>query len=230
MDVQRDGAKLHRHTPERLAAGESGPDGRLGRVSRLSRRRPTRVVGFAILVLLVAAACGDAAASFDPTAPCTAQSGDGQAPGVYADLEATLPKSYEGTPPSKVDSGRACSAQALGPLASHGVGQMRFAGAVWDLGGGKGVSMAVFEADALTPAALADFYQQQAQSASRTNAVNATDVDVAGRHGRRLDVLFGESHQTLVFWPDADGRRVRALIAADIGDAKVAQALTTFGG
>ena len=89
----------------------------------------------------------------------------------------------------------------------------------------------MFEGDGLDPGKLLDFYARGARTASRTDALTTSDATVGGKPGRRLDVLRSDgSGQTIVTWPgDAPGQ-VMALLAADLGDAKVLEALDAVAG
>jgi len=189
-------------------------------------RLPAAVLAAALLVT----ACAGAAApvvSFDPTGPCTT---DGQQPGAYPELEALLPTEADGKPPSSVDSGRTCTQAALGTLADAGVKDLRFAGATWEPGGTTGWTLAVFSADGLDPAVMRDFYETGARSARRTEKVALADTTVAGTAAKRLDVLMSDgTGQTVVAWQPKAGGPVWVLLAADVGDTKVAQLLEAFG-
>jgi hypothetical protein len=190
-------------------------------------RRSLAVIA-ALVLLVTVSACGAAtpAASFDPASACTT---DGRFAGAYPDLEALLPKTYLGTAPATVDSGRNCTAPALGILAESGVDGVRFAGATWPLGGTTGLTVAVFEGEGLDAANLMSFYEDGARKARRTEKLVATDTTVAGTAAKRLDVLGSDgTGQTIVTWPAAEPGRVNVLLAADLGDAKVAEALKMF--
>ncbi len=179
--------------------------------------------------MLVAACAGQAApvVSFDPTGPCTT---DGQQPGAYPELEALLPTVVDGAAPASVDSGRTCTPAALGTLADAGVTELRFAGATWEAGGTAGWTIAVFTAGGLHAAVMRDFYETGARAARRTEKVAVSDTTVGGTPGRRLDVLMSDgTGQTVVAWqPKADGP-VWVLLAADVGDTKVASLLEMLG-
>jgi hypothetical protein len=184
----------------------------------------------AAVLALGAAGCGSAtpAASFDPASACTT---DGRMPGAYPDLEAVLPRSYEGRAPASVDSGRNCTTDALGALADAGVHGVRFAGATWPVGGSAGLTLAVFEGDGLEAGEMIDFYAAGARTANRTDAFTTADTTVGGQPARRLDVLRSDgTGQTVVAWPAGVPGRVMVLLASDVGDAKVLEALEAFGG
>ena len=193
-----------------------------------ARSRRALLAAILLVAASIVAACSSAAPPFDPSTPCTPDSGEGSAAGAYPDLESTLPTAYEGSAPTTVSSGRICTTASLGTLVDKGIKQVRFAGATWDLGGGKGLTKALFEADGLDTSTLATFYEQGARQASRTQAVQPSDVTVGSAAAKRLDVVYGDSEQTIVIWP-AGQNRVHALLAADIGDTKVAEALKLFG-
>ncbi len=186
------------------------------------------LAGLALTVSL--AACGPATpvATFDPASACDS---DGRFAGAYPELEALLPTTFEGTAPDTVDSGRNCTDPALGTLSETGVDGVRFAGATWALGGTTGLTVAVFEGDGLDAANLLAFYEDGARSARRTEKLQVSDTTVGGAEAKRLDVLGSDgTGQTIVTWPaDAPGR-VNVLLAADLGDARVAQALEALGG
>ncbi len=190
------------------------------------------VLGIAVLAAITLSLVGCTGSdapilSFDPGSPCTT---NGQQPGAYPELEAMLPDAYDGEAPSNVDSGRTCTADALGPLSAAGVENLRFAGATWRLGGTSGVTMAVFEADGLDPTLMREFYATGADAARRTEKSALSDTTVGGVPGKRLDVLGSDGlGQTVVAWPAATDGRVFVLLAADLGDAKVADILETFG-
>jgi hypothetical protein len=179
-------------------------------------------VALAIAALLLAA-CGNAAASFDPAGTCGP---DGRAPGAYPDLEAMLPTSLNGTPPGSVDSGRHCSEKALGSLITHGAAGVEFAGAVWDLGNGTGVSSVVFRlAGRDLPATwIAEFYDIGARTARLTGNIETSRPSFPGTGGTwRLDTLNDLSLQTVVTWQD--GSVVRVVLVAstvNIGASRAA--------
>ena len=161
----------------------------------------------ALLATIVVAGC--AADRFDASAPCT---GDDRLPGAYPSLEALVPKSLDGVPPSRVDSGRSCSPGALGTLAGHGVTEMQFAGSTWDRGSNSGTTIALFDAPKLTAEWIHEFYAKSAEAARNTESVETSKVEVAGQPAFRVDALNGESYQTVIDWQDGD--RVRVVLVA----------------
>lgn len=195
---------------------------------RLRRRSATRRIGrvggrrfvvpalasLAAVVLL--AGCGGQA--FDPAGPCTA---DGSTKGAYPELEAAVPTAFRGAPPNALDSGRACTPAGLGTLATHGVDELRFAGGTWEVGSDSGVSLAVFtdpNGPALEPTWLAEFYETGARAGKKVESVTTADYAVTAQiSGRRVDVLNGESYQTIVVW-QRNGQIAVALVANAIRD------------
>jgi len=182
---------------------------------RSTRIRVCRIVAAAAAALVLAASaagCGAPAATFDPAGSCGI---DGRLPGAYPDLEARLPDTLDGKAADKVDSGRNCSEGALGSLVSHGLAEIRFAGATWDLGGGRGVSSVVFATAAgdLPAAWIAEFYEIGARTAKRTDNIETSrpSFDGAGETWR-LDTLNDLSLQSVVTWQDEG--LVRAVLVA----------------
>jgi len=167
----------------------------------------------AVLVALVGllVAC---AAPFDPNGPCTT---DGTTAGAYPELEAQVPRIFRGTAPSQVDSGRTCTTDGLGTLGGHGIAEMRYAGATWTTGTDSGLSLATFRSQAgapLTRDLLVEFYETGARAGKNVQSVDTSDYQVdATTVGRRIDVLNGESFQSVVVWER--GGRVETAIVAD---------------
>jgi len=115
--------------------------------------------------------------------------------------------------PTTVDSGRSCSAKALSTLASHGLSELRFAGATWDQGGGDGTVSAFFTTPpgqpALQAAWMEEFYETGARASTKTENITITRPTI-GPAGEvfRLDTINDLSYQTIVVWPATDGVRV----------------------
>jgi hypothetical protein len=190
-------------------------------------RRSLCLVAVLVASVLSASCSGGSAAPFDPTGPCTA---DGSAPGAYPDLEARIPKSYEGQGPTGLDSGRHCSRESLGSLATAGFNEIRYAGGTWDFGGDRAAALAVFQADGLTADAIADFYAESARAADRTTVTGESTPTLAGRPGRRLDTTTGSRTQTIVVWPSSETGFVDVVITNDLPDPKIQAAVDAFGG
>ncbi len=171
-------------------------------------------LGLATLLAAILAGCGGQ--PFDPTGPCTT---DGSTTAAYPELEAVVPTELRGAPPSALDSGRACTPAGLGTLATHGVEELRFAGATWEVGSDSGVSLAVFtdpNGPALEPGWVAEFYETGARAGKKVESVTAADYSVTDQiSGRRIDVLNGESYQTIVVW-ERNGQIAVALVANSI--------------
>jgi hypothetical protein len=194
----------------------------------MSRAALSSLILTAVLAAALAA-CGSAipVVSFDPATPCTT---DGRQPGAYPELEALLPTEYQGRAPDNVDSGRSCTPAALGSLADAGIDGVHFAGATWDLGGATALTVAVFEANGLTPSAMIDFYRLGGSGNSKLEKIAISAVTVGGRTGSRLDVLQSDgTAQSIVAWPAARDGRVFVLLASDLGDTNVLKALEEFG-
>ena len=182
----------------------------------------------ALAVATVVAACGAGPApSFDPAGPCTA---DGRAPGAYPDLEALIPRTYQGVGPGTLDSGRNCTAANLGTLATLGITEVRFAGATWSFGAERAAVLAVFRATGLTADALGTFYTDSARAAARTTIDNESAPTIAGRAGHRLDTTTSERTQTVVVWPAATAGQVDVVITNDLPDARIQDAIDAFAG
>lgn len=220
-----------------IGASGSAADRSPGIDRRLIRRaRWISVLALAgLLSSLVLAGCG---AKFDPTGPCTL---DGSAPGSYPDLEASVPKTFKESGPSELDSGRACTAGGLGTLAAHGIKELRFAGATWSTGTDSGLSLAIFttiDGTNLDPAWMAEFYEAGARNGKNVTSVDTSAYPVSPSvNGSRLDVLNGESYQSVVVW-QREGRVAVAVVAdfireiqtKEAHDAIVRMAVDAYGG
>lgn len=152
-----------------------------------------------------------------------------------------VPKLYKGAPPSQVDSGRACTPTGLATLAGHGVKELRFAGATWSTGTDSGLTLATFTATdgaALDPVWMAEFYEAGARSGKNVTSVETSSYPVTPTmSGSRLDVLNGESYQSVVVWQGSG--RVNVAVVADFireiqtkeaHDAVVRAAVDAYGG
>jgi hypothetical protein len=175
-------------------------------------------VAFAVAVASSVGACSAASPSFSTSGPCLV---DGRAPGAYPQLEALVPRTISGRPATTVDSGRNCTSTALGSFTSHEVGEIDYAGATWDEGGGNGVSIAVLAAPSgALPAAWAEeFYLNGAEASSKTANIETSRPTYPGAGTvYRLDTLNDLSYQSVVVWPDGPVVRV-VLVATQVGPA-----------
>jgi hypothetical protein len=179
--------------------------------SRRHAAAPARLVAGAVALVLLLAGCSS---DFDPTGPCTA---DGKVAGAYPELEAVVPKTYNGVSPAELDSGRTCSAEGLGSLAGHGVKELRFAGGTWTTGTQSGLNLATFTSvggPQLDPAWLSEFYESTARAASKVTSIDTSDVTIGPNiPAHRLDVLNDESYQTVIVW--SANERVAAVLVGD---------------
>ena len=149
----------------------------------------------------VLAGCGANGPSFDPSGACSA---DGRAPGAYPDLEDLLPSDLAGTPPTTVDSGRSCTADSLSTYGSHGITELRFAGATWDAGGGNGAAIAVVSTTSTQPelqqAWVEEFYLAGARASTKTENIQVSRPTLDGIEVDRIETLNDLSLQTLLVW------------------------------
>lgn len=187
-------------------------------MSRLARaslrwRRPA-ILLLALLLPSLAAACGSTPAPTTLGAGCLT---DARGPGSFPELEALLPRGMIERSPDSVDSGANCTKASLGSYASHGIGELRFAGATWDYGNGDATVAAVVEAGPVGPslqlAWVEEFYTVGAVNGRHTGEVKTSRPAMAGA-GQvfRLETVNDLSLQTVVIWPA--GRIVRVVIVA----------------
>ena len=191
---------------------------------------PSRVALLLALVALSLAACAaTAAASFDPTGPCTA---DGSAPGAYPDLEAMVPATYEGRAPDTLDSGpqlhgreprRAC--------ADAGIDEVRFAGGTWGFGGNRAAALCRVQRPG------PDGRRAWPTSTPRAPVRRTGPRSPASRRRRSpadrataSTPTTGERQQTVVVWPAAEPDVVNVVITNDLPDPKIEAAVAAFGG
>ena len=183
--------------------------------------------------VVVAAACASAPpASFDPATPCGGADRQ-EMKGAYPDLEARVPTKIDGQVADSRDSGRFCSKATLGTLWDAGIQEEQFGGAIWAVEPAGGTSLAglqlsVRRAPGLTPQLVADEYRSGADATQRVTVVSATNEQVNGRPGFRINLLNGDSRQAIVVWPSADGAVVQVVIASDVGESKVQAAIAAF--
>ena len=186
------------------------------------------VVVAALGAALLLVACSPAEdASFDPATACDAAARQ-EMKGAYPDLEARIPAQIDGAEPRSRDSGRFCSQETLGSVFDAGVTEVRFGGAIWEVGERGGIQLGAFEGDRLTPELLAEEYRRAADASRRTEAVKATTLEIDGRPAWRIDVVNGNSRQAIVVWGSADGTVTQVVVAADVDEAQLQGAVSAF--
>ncbi len=206
---------------------EAGQIGGIGIHTRIAARTRVIVVACATVFAVTVGACAAASpATFDPSAPCRS---DVRTSGAYPALEALIPKSFEGRPPDQLDSGRNCTDTNLGTLTGHGIREVRFAGGLWKLGATSGITLAVFEADGLTAPFLGEWYEASARDATNTTQITPTRPMIGDRQAYRLDTVNGESKQTVIVWPSASGDVMQVVLAADVPETTIQDAIKAFG-
>jgi hypothetical protein len=156
----------------------------------------------AAVVALAAAGCGSGGASVAPTGPCVV---DGRAAGAYPDLEALLPRGLIERAPDSVDSGRSCTDEALGTFKSHGVTELRYAGATWNQGQSDATVVAVLSTPEGQPRLeerwVEEFYGTGALNGRKTDNIETSRPTFAGAgEVFRIDTLNDLSLQTVVIW------------------------------
>ena len=209
------------HHPRRRVGRDSGYP-----VAHARTPPASRLLALALaFVLAVAAAAPRRRRSIRP-GPCSA---DGRAAGAYPDLEALVPASYQGAPPETLDSGRNCSTDNLGSLASQGIREVRFAGGTWTFGAERAAVLAVFRTAGLTADALATSTWTAPRSRPGRTSPATSEPMIRGRAGHRLDTKTGERVQTVVVWPAAASDAVNVVITNDLPDARIQDAIDAFG-
>jgi hypothetical protein len=212
---------------ERFRVGSPAMRTSVLRGSHRSRALTQALLAFAGAALLLAGCSSAAPASFDPATACAGTARQ-QMKGAYPALEARIPDSIGGVAPASRDSGRFCSKETLGSLVDAGVTEVRFGGGIWEAGERGGIQLGVFEGGGLTPALLAEEYRRAADASRQTDAVRATTLEVAGRPAWRIDVVDGNSRQAILVWGSADGTVVQTVVAADVDEAKLQEAIAAF--
>ncbi len=177
------------------------------------KRRPASLA-LAFLLSIVATACGGPPGPTPIGATCQT---DSRAPGTFPELEAVLPRGMIERSPDAVDSGANCTEASLTTYRSHGIRELRFAGATWDYGNGDATVAAVVRAGAsgvpLQLPWVEEFYTTGAVNGRHTGEVKTTRPTMPGA-GQvfRLETVNDLSLQTVVVWPA--GQLVRVVIVA----------------
>ena len=182
----------------------------------------SRLVGVAATLALavVVGACGAAQQlASSPLGPC---GDDARTAGGFPELEALVPRLLvaEGPSPTRVDSGRSCSDAALGTLKSHGITELRFAGATWNEGGSAGTVVAVLATPGWVPLLeegwVEEFYQAGAEAGKKTDNIETSRPTFEGAgQVLRLDTLNDLSLQSVVTWETAGLFHV-VIVATDV--------------
>lgn len=167
--------------------------------------RNRRAAALAAVFLAIAlTGCGSAPEASGPLGPC---GDDAKSIGGYPEMEAVVPRVLDGKAPDRVDSGRSCSATALGSLVTHGIHELRYAGATWSHGGADASVIAVLATPTNEPlpqeAWIEEFYTAGAVAGKHTGDVTTTRPVMEGA-GQvfRLDTLNDLSLQSVVIWND----------------------------
>ena len=210
--------------------------------------RAAAAVVVALLAALLFAACGSSSIPTGPLGPCGADKADATSIGGFPELEAVVPRDLGGKAPDVVNSGRSCSDKALGSLTTHGIHELRYAGATWNQGQSDATVVAVLATPSDQPLIqqpwIEEFYTAGAVKATKTDNVTTTrpKIDPVGQVFR-LDALNDLSLQTVVTWndhglvhvvivvsevsPDASRADHDARVAAAVAIATVAPPTTT---
>lgn len=181
------------------------------------RRGLALTLTFAAALVLVGCAPEQLAAN--PLGPC---GGDARAPGGYVELEALLPKTLApgAQVPDRVDSGRNCSDVALGTLKGHGITELRFAGATWNVTSSEATVVAIFATPSGVPlleeAWVEEFYEAGARAGKKTDNIETSrpTIEPAGEVFR-VDALNDLSLQSVVTWESAGLIHV-VIVASDV--------------
>jgi hypothetical protein len=191
----------------------------------IPRLRNAGLLAIVVALAGVAGACTPEQLAANPLGPC---GDDARAAGGFPELEARVPRALgeDARTPDRVDSGRNCSDATLGTLKSHGVTEMRFAGATWNGTGSssEGTVVAVLATPDWVPpleaAWVEEFYESGARSGRKTDniEVNRRTIESVG-DVFWLDVLNDLSFQSVVTW-QAEGQTHVVIVATDVAPLK----------
>ena len=193
---------------------------------------PRRLASVLTAGLVLAACTGSTAgpstaSSFNPAVACAGADVQ-RAPGAYPELEAALPSTLAALTPTTRESGRYCARATLGTLLDAGISEAHFGAATWDHGGGKAVSLVLFEASGLTAPMLFESYQSAAAATSKVHDIRTAPVTLGGTPGQRMDLLNSDSFQAILVWPGDRPGRVRVVISADLTNDVIQAAVDAF--
>jgi hypothetical protein len=178
----------------------------------------------ALVVVLALAGCGPQELAANPLGPC---GDDARAAGGFPELEGLVPRALgeERRSPDRVDSGRNCSDMTLGTLKSHGVTELRFAGATWNgTSSSEGTVIAVMATPTWVPpleeAWVEEFYESGARNGKKTDNVEVRRPTLGPiSEVFWLDALNDLSLQTVVAW-QTDGLTHVVIVATDVAPLK----------
>jgi hypothetical protein len=180
--------------------------------------RPRRHgLALALCAAILVTACGAPSVATGALGPCGVDKADATSIGGFPELEALVPSSLHDAAPNVVNSGRSCSDKALGSLTSHGIHELRYAGATWNQGRSDATVVAVLATPPDQPLIqqtwVEEFYTAGAVAATKTDNVTTTrpTIEPVGQVFR-LDALNDLSLQTIVTWND--GGLVHVVIVA----------------
>jgi hypothetical protein len=191
------------------------------RTRRGRRAASARSAAMAAVALVIAVVAG-CSGGVQPSVPSGVCATDTRAPGQEPDLERTLPQTLRNQAPTSVDSGVNCTVRSLGTYASHGIAELRYAGATWDHGGGSATVIAAVAArpagaPALEAAWVEEFYEAGARAGRKTDNIAVSRPVIADDgNAFRLDTLNDLSFQTVLVWPEMGFVRV-VIVATTVG-------------
>jgi hypothetical protein len=174
----------------------------------------------AALVLIVA--CGGA-----PPSTVAAACADEQGAGLDAELEALLPDELNGVAPTSVESGRFCSAEALGSLIPAGISELRFAGATWPEDT-RGVSLVLYRAPNLDLDRMADAFADGAGVARRISNVTAIETTFAGGRAIRVNAVATNRALNVRLWSPRPPDLVGGVLASGYPEERIVGAATAL--
>ena len=201
------------------------------RGSTTPRRAPQRTTLMVALLAMVGAFGGVGCATSTPvdgSLPCDPTIDVQRAAGFDAALEALLPLATWGSEPILVDSARECSEKRLGPLWGAGIRELRSAGAQFDLGDQTGYTLVVYRADGLSLEALSAAFEVGASAGRKTQDIRITQPMLRGRPSFRMVLLNGDHRQVVTLFQAPGEREVRGVLASDLSDATIADAVEHY--
>ena len=175
-----------------------------------------------LAALLLVAAC---ARNTEPSAAAACP--DAQGAGLDSELEALLPDELDGVAPESVESGRFCSAEALGSLIPAGVSELRFAGATWP-DDARGVSLVLYRAPNLDLDRMADAFANGAGVARRISNVTAVETTFAGRRAIRVNAVARDRSLNVLLWSPRPPDLVAGVLASGLPEERIVAAGTAL--